>query len=68
MAKKKFGSVMEMMDFFKQTGSQGGKRAAERMTKAARTERAKKAAEARWAKKTKSAETPRKKAKSKKAK
>jgi len=37
---------MELMEFFKETGSQGGKTAAKRMTKAERRERAKKAAAA----------------------
>jgi hypothetical protein len=51
MAKKRaFGSIMELMDFFKETGRQGGKKAAKTMTAAERTERAKKAAAARWKK------------------
>lgn len=44
---------MELMDFFRETGRQGGKKAARRMTKAQRIARAKKAAEARWGKKPK---------------
>lgn len=49
MAKRIFGSTMEMLDFFKETGRQGGKKAARKMPKAARVARAKKAAAARWA-------------------
>ena len=41
---------MELMQFFKETGSEGGKKAAKTMSKAARIERARKAAAARWGK------------------
>jgi uncharacterized protein YdaU (DUF1376 family) len=44
--KRTFGSMTEMLEFFKLTGRQGGKVAAKRMSKAQRTARAKKAAAA----------------------
>jgi len=44
--KHQFGSVKEMLEFFRATGAQGGKTAARRMTKAERIARAKKAAAA----------------------
>ena len=42
--------MTELMEFFKETGRQGGKKAAQKMSKAARTDRAKKAAASRWKK------------------
>jgi general stress protein YciG len=52
MAKKrKFGSLTEMEQFFKQTGAEGGKARAAKLTKAELTEIGKKGAAARWAKK-----------------
>lgn len=45
--------MTEMIEFFRETGREGGKKAATRMTKAARSERASKAAAARWAKEKK---------------
>jgi hypothetical protein len=51
MAKKSFGSIMELMEYFREAGRRGGKKAAEGMSSAARKERAKKAAAARWTKK-----------------
>jgi hypothetical protein len=41
---------MELMDFFKKTGSQGGKKSAAGLSKAQRVERARKAAQTRWKK------------------
>jgi hypothetical protein len=41
---------MELLEFFRETGRQGGKKAAKTMSKAARVERAQKAAAARWKK------------------
>jgi hypothetical protein len=58
MAKKKgrnFQSMTEMMEFFRKTGSQGGKKRAALMTPARRKAIAKKAAKARWDKKKKPA-------------
>jgi hypothetical protein len=51
MAKKRrFGSMTEMIEFFKKTGAQGGKARAANMTPAQRSEGARKASVARWAK------------------
>jgi len=47
--------MTEMMDFFKETGKQGGKKRAAGMSAAERSASAKKAAKARWDKKNKSA-------------
>jgi len=52
---------MELMEFFKDTGRQGGKASAANLTKAQRAARARKAARARWGK-------PKPKARAKKAK
>jgi hypothetical protein len=43
---EKFGSVTEMMEFFKKTGARGGKATAKKMTSEQRRARAKKAAAA----------------------
>jgi hypothetical protein len=46
VAKRIFGSLMELMDFFQKSGAEGGKIAAQRMSKAERVARARKAAAA----------------------
>ena len=43
--------MTEMMEFFKNTGAEGGRKRAAGMTKAQRSASAKKAANARWEKK-----------------
>ena len=43
---KTFGSMHELMEFFKTSGAKGGRVAAKKLTKAQRTARAKKAAAA----------------------
>jgi hypothetical protein len=43
---ERFGSVTEMLEFFKRSGAAGGKTAAKQMTAAQRKARAKKAAAA----------------------
>ena len=48
--KTRFIYPMEAMEFFKKTGAEGGKKAAENMTKKQRIKRALKAARARWKK------------------
>jgi general stress protein YciG len=49
--KKRFSSMTEMMEFFKKTGSQGGKKRAANLTKKELAEIGKKGALARWGKK-----------------
>ncbi len=44
----------ELMDYFKRTGRQGGRAAAQNMSAEARAERARKASRARWDKRKKS--------------
>lgn len=46
--RKEFGSMTEMMEYFKEQGAKGGKKRAATMTKAQRSESARKAAAARW--------------------
>lgn len=68
---RKFGSMTEMEEFFRERGraggklggAKGGKTAAKNMTEAQRKARAKKAAFARWGKKKKSAKPKAKKVK-----
>ena len=59
MARKKrrrdFQSTMEMLDFFKKTGAQGGRNRAANMSKKKRSESARQAALARWSKRKKKA-------------
>jgi len=47
--KREFQSMTEMLDFFKKTGAQGGKKRAAGMTEKERKASASKAASARWA-------------------
>jgi hypothetical protein len=62
MAKKRrFTSMTEMEEFFRKTGSQGGKKRSANMTQEQRSESARKAVKARWAKKKKSAKAKAKK-------
>jgi hypothetical protein len=49
--KRKFASLTEAEEFFKATGSQGGKKRMSALTKEQRLALAKKAAAARWGKK-----------------
>ena len=51
--KREFASMTEMLDFFKKTGAQGGKKRAAGMSKAERSASAAKAAAVRWQKKAK---------------
>jgi hypothetical protein len=44
--------MTEMLEMFKKTGAQGGKKRAANMSKKERSESARKAAQARWAKKS----------------
>jgi hypothetical protein len=51
MAKKReFTSMTEMLEFFRKTGAQGGKKRAAGMTQKERSESARKAVRARWKK------------------
>jgi hypothetical protein len=55
MAKKKreFGSMTEILEFFKKTGAQGGKKRAANLTPEELAAIGKKGADARWGKKAK---------------
>jgi hypothetical protein len=50
MGKRMFGSLTELMEHLKMSGSRGGKKSAANLTRAQRSARARKAARARWGK------------------